>query len=219
MAHLLHLDLPPDLRLQARRAHHLATAVAPGHGRPIEDSVSPAARPRDPADARPVSTRAPATASGAGPWPPSAAPRPRQDAGCLVAGRALRVPAGWACGPPFPRPAAAGVAAVVESSQGVRGEHTTIESSTPRRRDAHPTRAPPTRHSGTSIGPDDLAGATTDVPRVGHLGLTRRSYQIVSTTSSSVILRSRVTRGRPSAIAVALMRRSHGSPSASRGIR
>src|SRR3712207_3593318 len=49
----------------------------------------------------------------------------------LVAGRALRVPAGWAFGPPFPRPAAAGVAAVGREA-GVWGEHTTIESSAPR---------------------------------------------------------------------------------------
>jgi hypothetical protein len=35
-----------------------------------------------------------------------------------VAGRALRGPAGWAFGPPFPRPAAAGQEAVMESWQG-----------------------------------------------------------------------------------------------------
>jgi hypothetical protein len=37
-----------------------------------------------------------------------------------VGGRALRVPAGWACGPPFPRPAAAGWKPVVEAA-GVCG--------------------------------------------------------------------------------------------------
>jgi hypothetical protein len=102
---------------------------------------------------------------------------------------------------------------------GVWGQHTTIEISTPRGRDAHPTRAPPTKRSGTSIGPDDLADATAGAPRGGHLRLARRSYQIVSTRSSSVIFRSRVTSGSSNAIAVALMKRSHGSPSASRGIR
>jgi hypothetical protein len=56
-------------------------------------------------------------------------------------------------------------------------------------------------------------------PLRGHLGRARRSDQIVSTRSSSVILRSRVTSGSSSAIAVAPMKRSHGSPSASRGIR
>jgi hypothetical protein len=37
----------------------------------------------------------------------------------LVAGRALRVPAGWAFGPPFPRPAAAGREPVVREQAGV----------------------------------------------------------------------------------------------------
>src|SRR3954466_6464479 len=41
---------------------------------------------------------------GAAPSPPR-----RSMPAALVGGRALRGPSGWACGPPFPRPAAAGV--------------------------------------------------------------------------------------------------------------
>ena len=63
-----------------------------------------------------------------------------------------------------------------ERPGGVWGKHTIIEISTPRGRDAHPTRAPLAKRSGTSIGPDAFAGATAGVPRVSHLRLDRRSY-------------------------------------------
>src|SRR3954447_14987551 len=91
--------------------------------KPMENVSHSAAHPRDPADARPVRTRAPATAPGAGRWPPAAAARRIRMPAALVAGGALRVPAGWASGPPFPRPAAAGVAAVAESSGGSGPAH------------------------------------------------------------------------------------------------
>ncbi len=48
--------------------------------------------------------------------------RPAAGRGCRlqrVAGRALRVPAGWACGPPFPRPAAAGWKPVVGAARSL----------------------------------------------------------------------------------------------------
>lgn len=219
MAHPLHFNSPSDLRRQARRARH--------RRRPSRQAME------NPSKTLPPHQRAPETLRTRDPWEPALLqplreldgghplPRPariRMPA-ASVAGRALRVPAGWAFGPPFPRPAAAGVAAVVEGSREVWDQHTTIGIPTPRGRDAHPTRAPPTKRSGTSIGPDDLADATAGAPRGGHLRLARRSYQIVSTRSSSVIFRSRVTSGSSNAIAVALMKRSHGSPSASRGIR
>ena len=64
MAHPLPTYLPFDLRLQASWACRLATTVAPGHGRPMENSASSGRTPR-PSDAQPVRTSAPATASGA----------------------------------------------------------------------------------------------------------------------------------------------------------
>src|SRR5919112_1286353 len=45
MAHPLLTYSPFDLRLQASWACRLATTVAPGHGRPMENSASSAAHP------------------------------------------------------------------------------------------------------------------------------------------------------------------------------
>jgi hypothetical protein len=114
MAHPLHSYPPSDLRFQARWARLVATNVAPGHGKRLLSSAPPRpcgrATREDPALLQPLREL-----DGGHPLPLPA--RIRMPA-ALVAGRALRVPAGWAFGPPFPRPAAAGVAAVVESSRG-----------------------------------------------------------------------------------------------------
>jgi hypothetical protein len=223
MAHPL--PPPSPLTCDDRLDGHAAWQRAPRqametHEKPMENVSHSAAHPRDPADARPVRTRAPATAPGAGRWPPAAAPRRIRMPAALVAGGALRVPAGWASGPPFPRPAAAGVAAVAESSRGIWAS--TRRSTSRRRVGVTPTRRgrrPPSIREHPSVrmtSPVPPQAYPGGPPRPGP---DRRSYQIVSTKSSSVIFRSRVTRGRSSAIAVAPMKRSHGSPSASRGIR
>ena len=67
----------------------------------------------------------------------------------LVAGRALRVPAGWAFGPPFPRPAAAGREPVVREQAGVWAQPEEHRKSNALRRYA---RGPEGGYDGVSQG-------------------------------------------------------------------
>ncbi|GAB3326183.1 hypothetical protein GCM10027451_51360 [Geodermatophilus aquaeductus] len=119
MAHFHYLDRPSDQHFYARGAHSPAVADAPSHGKPIENPGRPSGAPSRPCG----------RANGGDPPSPSLRglndrhllplPARTRMPAALVAGRALRVPTGWASGPPFPRPAPAGVAAVVDSSRRV----------------------------------------------------------------------------------------------------
>ena len=140
-----------EIRLGARAPHpHPAITGTPPDREPLIDPPRrPCPRPRSLcAGPRRGQGRSSSGAlhldRGSGPARTAAAGGRRMDQ--LTRGpspdRALRVPAGWAYGPPFPRPAAAGLAAVVGSSRGSVSSHTTIEIATPRGRDAHPTRGP-----------------------------------------------------------------------------
>jgi hypothetical protein len=157
MAHPLPLR-PPDLRRQARWVRRVATSAAPGHGKPMENASHSAAHPGDPADARPVRTRAPATASGAGRWPPAPAAsgyRPPWSPEERFAS-----PAGWASSP-LPPTCCRRRCSGCGEQPGDLGQHATIDISTPRGRDVLTT---PDEQDAAALTEECAAGLRAAYP-------------------------------------------------------
>jgi hypothetical protein len=171
MAHPLHFNSPSDLRRQARRARHLAPAVA----RPWKthrSSAFTAARPRDTADARPVRPGLPQPLrelDGGHPLPLPA--RIRMPA-ALVAGRRFSSLRDGPAAHPSPGLLQPALQRLWRAAG--RSGASTRRSRSRRRVGVTPTDEGATHQAvGNAHRPGCFAGATSGVPRVGHHRLDR----------------------------------------------